>query len=36
LLSTLQLLNIENLLIGFLYSLRYPLAEARQEALAEP
>lgn len=34
--TLLLLLNIENVLIGFLYSLRYPLAEARQEALAEP
>ena len=33
--TLLLLLNIENVLIGFLYSLRYPLAEARQEALAE-
>lgn len=36
-LSTLLLvLNIENVLIGFLFSLRYPLDEARQEVLAEP
>ncbi|HEX6290480.1 MAG TPA: lysylphosphatidylglycerol synthase transmembrane domain-containing protein [Herpetosiphonaceae bacterium] len=34
--TLLLLLNIENVLIGFLYSLRYPLAEARQDALAEP
>jgi hypothetical protein len=34
--TLLLLLNIENVLIGFLYSLRYPLAEVRQEALAEP
>jgi glycosyltransferase 2 family protein len=34
--TLLLLLNIENVLIGFLYSLRYPLAEERQEALAEP
>jgi glycosyltransferase 2 family protein len=33
--TLLLLLNIENVLIGFLYSLRYPLAEARQEALAD-
>jgi len=32
--ALLLLLNLENVLIGFLYSLRYPLAEARQEALA--
>lgn len=32
--ALLLLLNLENVLIGFLYSLRYPLTEARREALA--
>lgn len=34
--ALLLLLNVENVLIGFVYSLRYPLDEARQEALAAP
>lgn len=34
--ALLLLLNIENVVIGFLYSLRYPLDELRREALAEP
>lgn len=33
--ALLLLLNIENVLIGFLYSLRYPLDPASREALAE-
>lgn len=34
--ALLLLLNIENILIGFFYSLRYPLAEVPGEALADP
>lgn len=33
--ALLLLLNVENVLIGFALSLRYPLADMRQEALAE-
>lgn len=34
--ALLLLLNLENVLIGFLYSLRYPLADIQRDALAEP
>lgn len=34
--ALLLLLNLENVLIGFLYSLRYPLADMQGETLSEP